>query len=515
MTLAIVANLAGRVWGAAILIIFVPFYLAALGPEGFGIVGFNTTLLAIVVSLDGGVALTVNREMARLSAVPGQADAMRATLSAATAIFFAFASVVALLIWFAAPAIVADWLNIGSLSARVAVLAVRFIGIVVSEQLMIALFQGALFGLHRQAAVNLLLIGATTLRAAGALPVLWYLSATPSAFFIWYAIVSLVQIAALRLVIARNIPWGPGCHLPSRDLMRSLMRNAAGIGGIALLGLALSQIDKLLVSRLLPLSEYGYYMVAVSISQLPLLVASAIATAVFPRLSQRAVSTDGDTIRLLHASTQLIASLVVPIGLTFMFFGREIITAWAGNRLAGTGVEFAAGLLTLGNALNGLLQTSYYFELAYGRTRPFIYMNLLALVAVVPGILLLTRFYGMSGAALYWLALNIGYILIGMPIILRRPLGTNLARLYVMGMAAPFAATFAATATARLLLPDHLGRLAGGAWAAIVCCLSMLACAAVAPDLRAFLFAQAKGLRSGARATLASADGTPPEPGAA
>ncbi|MEJ1968832.1 MAG: oligosaccharide flippase family protein [Rhizomicrobium sp.] len=515
MTLAIVANLAGRVWGALILIIFVPFYLAALGPEGYGIVGFNTTLLAIVVSLDGGVALTVNREMARLSALPGQAKEMRATLSAASAIFIALSAVVALCIWFAAPAIVADWLNIGSLPVSVAVLAIRFIGIVVAEQLIISLFQGALFGLHRQATVNAVLIAATTLRAAGALPILWYFSATPSAFFIWYAFVSLLQIAALRFLIAGNIPFTGSFEPPSSSLAKSLLRNAAGIGGIALLGLALGQIDKVLVSRVLPLAEFGYYMVAVSISQLPIMVASSIATAVFPRLSQHAMMDDGGAIRLLHASTQLIACLVIPIGLTFAFFGHEIIVAWAGNALLGTGVPLVAGILTFGNAFNGLLQTSYYFELAFGRTRPIIYMNVLALAAIIPAILVLTRAYGMAGAAVCWLALNIAYVLIGMPMILRRPLGTNLLRLYARGIAVPVAAALAVTGTARLVLPDHLGRVGGGAAAVVVCILAVLVCAALSPDLRALLNADAKGPHTGPRATLASADGSPPEPGPA
>ena len=47
---------------------FVPLYIRFMGMEGYGLIGVFTTMLAIFALLDLGLGLTVNRELARLSA---------------------------------------------------------------------------------------------------------------------------------------------------------------------------------------------------------------------------------------------------------------------------------------------------------------------------------------------------------------------------------------------------------------------------------------------------------------
>ena len=66
----VTANLIGRIWSVVSVYVFIPAYLAFLGPEAFGLVGFYTTLVSVVAFADLGLTATLNREMARLSVAP-------------------------------------------------------------------------------------------------------------------------------------------------------------------------------------------------------------------------------------------------------------------------------------------------------------------------------------------------------------------------------------------------------------------------------------------------------------
>src|SRR5260221_259945 len=62
----IFANLSGNVWTALMGFLFVPIYLHFLGAEGFGLIGFFTTISGIVSLMDAGFGGAANRQFARL-----------------------------------------------------------------------------------------------------------------------------------------------------------------------------------------------------------------------------------------------------------------------------------------------------------------------------------------------------------------------------------------------------------------------------------------------------------------
>ena len=66
----IISNFAGRSVAAILSIVFVPIYLRYLSVEMYGIIGFFASIQAFLFLLDGGISPTLNREVARLSALP-------------------------------------------------------------------------------------------------------------------------------------------------------------------------------------------------------------------------------------------------------------------------------------------------------------------------------------------------------------------------------------------------------------------------------------------------------------
>lgn len=490
---AVVANVAGSIWSAAISILFVPFYLKYLGASGYGLVGFSVTLLSIFTFLDGGLTLTVNRELARLTEGEASRRSVVETLSAGVTLFGGISALIALGVWAVSPVIATDWLSAAGIPSDEVVLSLRLIGLMVAEQLFAALLQSALYGLHRQVATNAILIGTTALRAGGAYLALRWVSPTPSTFFVWCLVAYLVQIVALWVALSFTVGSVRLFALPRLASVVDLLRKSRGLGLIAILALLQSQTDKVVVSRLLPLRDYGYYMVAVSVSLLPLLLAVPVAGAAFPRMSRMAVSDEAGARQILRLATQSTVAIAAPAGLTAAFFSREIIFAWTGNVYTTAHVAPIVSLLIGGYMITATQQVSYYFELAHARTRPIVIASGVALVLILPMMLILGRQFGAPGIASCWLLLNLGSLLVSWPLILRPGLGREFVPFYVRSLLAPCAAVLATVGVARLLIPDDLSRIWGAGAAVGVAIVAGLVCLGVLPSLRSVIIG--RGLR--------------------
>ena len=78
--LNVFANLFGQGWRTAMGIVFVPFYIAILGIEAYGLIAIFTLLQAWLTILDMGMRPTLNREMARFLGGAHDAQSIRNVL---------------------------------------------------------------------------------------------------------------------------------------------------------------------------------------------------------------------------------------------------------------------------------------------------------------------------------------------------------------------------------------------------------------------------------------------------
>jgi O-antigen/teichoic acid export membrane protein len=90
--------------------------------------------------------------------------------------------------------------------------------------------------------------------------------------------------------------------------------------------------------------------------------------------------------------------------------------------------------------LNGLMQLPYFTMIAHGWTRLSLVSNIVAVAVLVPLLLLVVPIYGGRGAALVWITLNLGYILVQAPLLHRRILRGELWRWYGQDLALPMVA---------------------------------------------------------------------------
>ena len=133
-------------------------------------------------------------------------------------------------------------------------------------------------------------------------------------------------------------------------------------------------------------------------------------------------------------------SLVAATALILSAFAKPILLLWTSNQELTDAVAPILSLLVIGTLLNGFMNVPYMLQLAHGWTGFAVRMNLVAIAIIVPAVLLIVPRYGAIGAAWVWIALNAGYVLIGVHFMYRRLLAEQKWRWYWQSVASPLVA---------------------------------------------------------------------------
>ena len=447
----IFANVTGSAWIGLMGLVFIPIYIRFMGIEAYGLVGFFLTLQTVFSLLDLGLSTTLNRELARMSGKTGMQREMRNLLRSLEIIYWITGLVTAGTIIALSHLIAHRWVRAEHLSALTVQRAVMAMGLVVAVQWPLALYSGGLLGLQRQVLLNGVNAAAATARGVGAILVLWLVSPTILAYFLWQVAVSCVHTITVAAILWRQLSADERARF-DRSLIRSIHRFAAGMFGISALAVLLSQMDKLILSRLQTLEAFGYYSLAAAVAASLYRLTSPLFTALFPRFSQLAAADESSLIPLYHRACQGMTALIVPVSMFIAFFSFEILSLWTRNEGTARVAAPILTLLILGTAVNGLLNLPYALQLAYGWTRLSLVANLVAVAVLGPALFVAVSRYGAVGAAAVWCIYNSGYLVVVIRIMHRRILPGEEWRWYLSDVGIPVAAAAGATALVRLVV---------------------------------------------------------------
>ena len=453
----VIANFAGSIWSALMLLAFVPFYIRLMGVESYGIVGVFTSLMAMLAVLDLGLSQTMNREMARLSSDEKGSRQLAETARTLEFIYWGIGLLVGCLIALLSSFIAYQWLNPEQLSRDALQQALWIMALVIALRWPVALYTGGLNGLQRQVQANVLLIGISTAQGFGALAVLWFVEPSIQAFFWWQAGVALIQALLLRSALWNNLPDKEYAAF-RMSIVSNLWRFAAGISGISLLAIVLTQLDKVLLSKMLTLSQFGYYTFAATAAAITGKVVGPIFTAYSPRLSALvAQNRQTELIKTYHQGCQLVSLALVPLVLMLAVFADEILGLWGQDPELVSNSGTLLSLLVIGNGLNGLMNLPYALQIAHGWTRLVLLTNLVAVFVLVPAIYFMTLHWGAEGAAWVWIVLNTGYLIFNVQIMHRRLLVNEKFRWYLQDVILPIIFPLLAVLLAKMVMPELSG----------------------------------------------------------
>jgi O-antigen/teichoic acid export membrane protein len=417
----LVANFTSSGWSTLMQLVFIPLYIKLLGIESFGLIGFYITLQMVLQVLDFGLSPTINREMARYSVLPDKAEESRDLVRTLEAYYWCVSLLIGIGMFVLAPAIATSWIRSGTLPSVTVVQAVVLMGILAAFQWPLSLYQGGLLGLQRQSLVSGLNIFTTTLSNGGAVLVLWFVSPTITAFFLWKILIGILQIGLNTFFLWRSLPASRQRARFEFRRIRNIWRFSAGMSGIAISAIVITQADKVILSKLLTLEKFGYYMLACTVANGLNLLVTPVINAIFPRFSALIATGDEDALKKLYrSSTQLLAVIILPCAVFIVLFSREILLLWTHNASAADHATLIVSVMAIGTAINSLMCLPYTLQVASGWTRLGLKINMVLIAAMIPAISFMTIRFGAMGAAIVWTSLNVSYMSVGVWLTHRR-----------------------------------------------------------------------------------------------
>ncbi|HEV3312152.1 MAG TPA: hypothetical protein VG815_16705 [Chloroflexota bacterium] len=483
----IVSNLATNVWAAVAAIGAVPFYIRFLGITEFGLVAFYSTLQALFVLLDAGLSTSLNRSLSSLSVQKDSGQEMRDTVRSLEVPYWGIAGAIAA-VSFLFSSFATDWFHGSGVPRGSLGVIVLLMGLAAALQFPFALYSGGLLGLQRQVLLNAVVAIFVGLRTVGAVAVLWLVSPTLEAFFVWQAALSLAQSVVTGIALWRELPEGARPARIRFTVLRRVMGFAAAMSVIGAQSIVLTQGPRLLMSRIMDLTHYAYFSVGVVVSSGLYYLITPIFAAAFPRFTQLVTLGRDDDLKILyHRVCQLTSGLILPIAAVLIFFSPQVLLAWTGNRSVVGGSAWITTLLVAGTALQSLAYMPYALQLAHAWTKLAIYMNLAIIAAVLPLTAWAAIQFGGIGAACIWLGINTCYVVFGIRAMHSRLLRGEAAAWYLHDVAPAAVAALVVSGLLRLTLPAPTGRLAALSEVALAAVLAMTAAALALPAVRAWL----------------------------
>jgi len=408
----VLANLGGTVWSAAIGIAFVPIYVSRLGIESYGLIGFIAALQIWFGLLDMGFTTTLNREMAQVGDSASELKRVKNFLRTLEGIVITIALIIIGALAFLGSSIARKWLQVEHLSYVEVENVMSIAGIIIALRWISGLYAGALQGLQDQVWLNGARIALSTSRAVGSVIVLYLVSNTVLSFFIFQCLTFFLENIVFVLRVYRKIPANGVGGKFSLASLGSVWKYSSSVAFYALLGTILSQSDKVLLSKLASLSDFGLYSLATVVAGVITMAASSVYSAAFPRFSFHQQNQEG-ALKDFAFMSQLASFLIIPAALTLLVFADDFMRFFLHTKELHSNEGSLLGIIVLGTMMKSLMYLPVALLLASGKTGKLVAINIVSIIFFLPAIIYFVPIYGIIAAAWIWFLLNMGYITLG------------------------------------------------------------------------------------------------------
>ncbi len=438
LTKNVIYNVAGQGVVLLLSLFAVRFIFRRLGDDVFGIIFFNLVLTSVLTNaLELGVSATIVREISRH--FESERIYVRDLIRSASLLYWAIGLLLVAIVWAAAPLLVTHWVNLKTIGPGTAATILRILSVTALVALPKSLYASLIRGRQMMGLNNAVDVGTAIVQQTG---ILLLLLAGGRVYVVaaWISVSATLGIIAYILVAARLFGWGFLAPSFSRYVARRNIDFTSQMMVISVLSLVHVQAAQLIVSKLLPIAEFGFYGFASSMANRATFVTGAVAQAAFPSFSGL-IGSDLRPIllRQYRKLQDLVCYGTLPL-FTGICFAAVPVYTYLFNAGVAQRLLLPTAFLALGTWMNATLNIPYMLSLAMGKPEIAARLNLYALICVLPVTAALIFVFGLPGAGFSWVFYHLfGYAYVA-PRICRECLNSGtwawyLHVLKVMGLA--------------------------------------------------------------------------------
>lgn len=404
------AHLIARIAGLGAGIVTIPLVTLTLGTEALGLVGVYATLQAMLGLFDLGLPVAANHRLAILigrNAAPAEKAVLVRTLET---VFWALVALFVIVGFGLRGPLAESWLNVSvlpratldtALAVMIAAVGVRFPG---------AFYTNVMFAHDRHVYPNAVTAVSAVLRILVSVAALVWFNIGIVGFFIIQLIGSIAEVALLAGGVWRGQPhrW----IAPRWVVLGDIGAKAGGLTLVSLTAVVLSQIDKVILSKLLSLGDFGLYSAGYTLATGLVALSYPVGNAVFPQLSRSLDSEGSDTKRIVQTATELTILIIVPLGCVMVMQAEPLLRLLFLVMPLPGGLAHIVPLMMLGGIAQGFVTLPHLYQVAAGRVAAVVWINAVFLIPYGVGILAATTKGGLLGAASAFTVFNIARLFV-------------------------------------------------------------------------------------------------------
>lgn len=408
--MTLVKNALSNYMGAGVVIlapiIALPWYLNALGAKQYGLVSFIAFLQTILGLLDAGVGQALIHEFA-VRHGPSELARHNAAvvLYGFERIYWIFSFCVACSLFLLAGVISDYWLQLDGISTSLGVFAVYGAAAIFMFQFPGFVYRSFLIGVQAQTPLSVVTVVGALLRHGGAVLIL-QIYPTLYAYIAWHALCLLLETLGRAILAWKVLNIERKMLQWDLAMLQTTWRHVAGLSGATLLGVLTTQVDKVLLSRMVSVEDFGKYMIASTLSLGILQLIAPLIQAVQPRAIQ--LQANPERLKKLYIKLILIIGAIILLGGgVFVGVGEWMLLVWLKNVHVVAYIYPIMAVLLLGTALNALYNVGYMDWIVHKNVRGIRNVNMLSLILSTLIIPVLVSSLGVVGAAFGWVAVNV------------------------------------------------------------------------------------------------------------
>lgn len=403
----VIANYAAMLVAIVAPIVFNAIYLTRLGREEFGIIGIATTIAGLASVLDFGMSRVVMREVARLSHAPSDEMSSRDVLATFAVPSLIVSGLVAAGIALSNHVLVEHWLSVSPSFRPTAENAILIIALFTFLTLIPKIFQACLIGIEAQVANAMIGVGAVLARGFLALLVLQIPGTGVLAVLATQAVVTVAEFAVVVTFCHRALPRTAAPPMFRMILLRRYRTFIAYDGSTSALSVIFNFGDRIVLSTLLPLDQFGIYSFAASVAVGIGRLSGPIISAFYPRLIHAVEAKDyGGLLRIYKTALLTLVCIIFSTASVAIFSGREVLLLLSGSSREPAGFVIALAFLAAAAAVNCLTQLPHSLYLAHARTTLVFWVHLFNTVLYFTVTFILTKSVGVYFPAIVIFAIS-------------------------------------------------------------------------------------------------------------
>lgn len=405
-----------QVYSTIVTLALTPVLISMVGAEGFGLIGFFLILQTLIQVLDAGVSGTLSRQIAVSKFC---LNAYKKFLSDFYKIYFGFFIIAFsffILSMLFSVEVSNNWFDTTlendlvayCLSAMSAAIAIKYFS---------GPLKSGLIGLESHNVIGAINFIAATLRYPGGVLILFLFDNSLKYYFTYQVFVAAFEWLLLQILFYINSKRVLSKVPVNNDIepqsLKKLLSLSVQLSVLSILWVIVSQLDKLLLSGIMTLADFGYYSLAVAVSGVILTLNIPLSQVLMPRLSSLAgVSGKEEYIKVFVGGLIGAVVLFIPLSLVLFIYGGELVWAWTGDEKAASEAYLYVKWLALGNLVAVFMNFSFLLQFTLKKLKKHVLAYVVYCFLLIPCMIIIVNQYRGEGASFFWFVHNVLFFIV-------------------------------------------------------------------------------------------------------